>query len=178
MKARFYLPLAGLALLAAFFVYGLYFNEPREIPSPLIGKPAPAFSLPDVLDPQRQVSSENYRGKPYLVNVWATWCFACRDEHEVLVDIARSNVVPIVGLDWKDDRAMAVGWLKQLGNPYREVAFDAEGRVAINWGVYGAPETFLISADNHVLHKHVGALTPEVWREDFLPKLEAAGAAQ
>lgn len=171
---RFYAPLAGLAVLVAFFYFGL-FRNPSEIPSPLIGKPAPVFSLPSLQDPARRVSNESYRGRMYVLNVWGTWCPGCREEHAVLLDIARTNVVPIIGFDWKDERPLALRWLGQLGDPYVETAFDADGRAAIDWGVYGAPETFLVSADGTVLHKHLAPLTREIWERDFLPKIMAAG---
>jgi cytochrome c biogenesis protein CcmG/thiol:disulfide interchange protein DsbE len=178
MPFRFVMPLLVLAALAALFWFGLFHGNQREISSPLVGKPAPAFALPAVSDPQRIVSNESWRGRPYLLNVWATWCVGCREEHELLVEIASTNVVPIVGLNWKDDRALAIGWLRQLGNPYADVAFDELGRVAIDWGVYGAPETFLVGADGRVLHKHIGPLTPDKWRNEFLPRLQATGTSQ
>lgn len=173
---RFYVPLAGLAVLVAFFYSGL-FRDPSQIPSPLIGKPAPAFSLPSLQDPAREVSNSSYRGGLYLLNVWGTWCAGCREEHEVLLDIAKTKVVPIVGLNWKDERPLALRWLGQLGDPYVETAFDAEGRVAIDWGVYGAPETFLVSGDGTVLHKHIAPMTMQSWERDFLPRIMAARSA-
>lgn len=176
MRVRFLVPLLVLAALAALFWFGLFHGNQREISSPLIGKPAPAFTLPALADPQRQVTSESWKGRPYLLNVWATWCVGCRVEHELLVEIARSNVVPILGLNWKDDRALAIGWLRQLGDPYADVAFDEIGRVAIDWGVYAAPETFLVDADGRVVYKHIGPLTSEKWQNDFLPRLRAAGS--
>ncbi|HEY4645016.1 MAG TPA: DsbE family thiol:disulfide interchange protein [Steroidobacteraceae bacterium] len=169
---RYVLPLAGLAVLVVFFYRGLQGN-PSVIPSPLIGKPAPEFSLASVRDPNRQVQSRDFTGRMYVLNVWGTWCVGCRQEHDVLLAIARTNVIPIVGLNWKDDRALAIRWLDQLGDPYVDSAFDPEGRAAINWGVYGAPETFLVSADGQVLHKHIAPLTLEVWERDFLPKIRA-----
>lgn len=170
---RFLLPLAGLAVLVGFFYQGLQRN-PSEIPSPLIGKPAPDFSLPSVRDPNRIVASKDYRGKMFVLNVWGTWCVGCRQEHETLLEIARTNAVPMVGLNWKDDRQQAVRWLNQLGDPYVDSAFDPEGRTAIDWGVYGAPETFLIGVDGRVLHKHIAPLTVAIWERDFLPKIRAA----
>ena len=163
------------AALAALFVLGL--NPGRDIhalPSPLIGKPAPQFTLTDVLDSSRQVSNIPLQGQVYVFNVWATWCAGCRQEHEALLAIARQNVVPIVGLDWNDDRAKATRWLTQLGNPYNQVAFDNEGRVAIDWGVYGAPETFLIDVQGRVIFKHIAPLTMEIWQQEFLPRIAMA----
>jgi cytochrome c biogenesis protein CcmG, thiol:disulfide interchange protein DsbE len=141
----------------------------REIQSPLIGKPAPSFALPSVVDPSKVVDSKSLKGRMYLFNVWGTWCGGCREEHSALVTIARTGGVPIIGLDWKDDRDQAAGYLAQLGNPYTEVASDADGRVAIDWGVYGAPETFLVSADGVILQKHIGEITDAIWREKFQP---------
>jgi cytochrome c biogenesis protein CcmG/thiol:disulfide interchange protein DsbE len=173
---RYVLPLAGLAVLVAFFYRGLQ-SDPSVIPSPLIGKTAPGFSLPSVRDPNRLVASKDFSGRMYLLNVWGTWCVGCRQEHDTLLAIARSNVIPLVGLDWKDDRAQAIRWLDQLGDPYVDSAFDADGRVGIDWGVYGAPETFLVSADGKVLHKHLAPLTLEIWERDFLPKIRSAQGA-
>jgi len=169
---KFILPLAGFGVLIVAFYFGLQRN-PSVIPSPLIGKPAPVFSLPDLHAPDKQVSNASY-GRPYLLNVWGTWCVGCRQEHDLLNEIASSSPVPMVGLNWKDDPQLARAWLEQLGNPYAATAVDQEGRVAIDWGVYGAPETFLVSADGRILHKHVAPLTREIWERDFAPKIAAA----
>jgi cytochrome c biogenesis protein CcmG, thiol:disulfide interchange protein DsbE len=172
---KFLLPVGLFVALVTLFIVGL--NPQRDIhalPSPLIGNPAPQFTLTDVLDPSRQVSSASLEGQVYVFNVWATWCAGCRQEHETLLAIAQQKVVPIVGLDWNDDRDRATRWLKQLGNPYTQVAFDNEGRVAIDWGVYGAPETFLVDAHGQVLFKHIAPLTMEIWQQEFLPRIAAA----
>lgn len=174
---RYLLPLAGLLVLVAFFYRGLHSN-PAMIPSPLIGKAAPEFALPSLRDPGKLVASKDLTGRMYVLNVWGTWCVGCRQEHEALLQIARTNVIPIVGLDWKDDRALAVRWLNELGDPYVDTAFDPEGRAAIDWGVYGAPETFLVSADGLIVHKHIAPLTLETWERDFLPRIrEQQGSA-
>lgn len=165
---RFVIPGLVFAVLVGFFVIGLN-RDPSYVPSPLIGKAAPAFSLSKVEDPTQQVSDRDFAGRKHLVNVWGTWCSGCRQEHELLVAIAKQNVVPIVGIDWKDDLSSAQQWLKQLGNPYVATAFDVEGRVAIDWGVYGAPETFLVDERGIVIYKHVGILTAEVWQNEMLP---------
>ncbi|MCC7200443.1 MAG: DsbE family thiol:disulfide interchange protein [Gammaproteobacteria bacterium] len=171
MKALRYLIPGGLfVVLVGFFIVGLQ-KDPSVIPSPLIGKPAPQFTLPSLDDPATQVTLAAYAGKPYLLNVWGTWCGGCREEHAVLLEMKRSGAVPIVGLDWKDERAAAQQWLTQLGNPYDVVAFDQEGKAAIDWGVYGAPETFLIGKDGKVLHKQIGIMTMEAWNRDFLPRI-------
>jgi cytochrome c biogenesis protein CcmG/thiol:disulfide interchange protein DsbE len=173
---RYLLPLGGLAVLVVFFFFGLQ-REPGTIPSPLIGKPAPSFSLPGVDNPGQSVSNADYRGRMYVLNVWGTWCVGCREEHAALLAIAHTSTVPIVGLDWKDERPLAIQWLKELGNPYTACAFDADGRVGIDWGVYGAPETFLVDANGVVIHKHIAPLTEEIWQRDFLPRIRAASKA-
>ncbi|MGA1497981.1 MAG: DsbE family thiol:disulfide interchange protein [Steroidobacteraceae bacterium] len=173
-KTLFVLPGIAFILLAVFLVRGL-FLDPSRIPSPLIGTPAPQFTLPDLGDPASQVTNIDWTGSPYLVNVWGTWCAGCREEHEVLLEIARENELPILGINWKDQRELALRWLAELGNPYSAVGADLEGRVAIDWGVYGAPETFLVGADGRVVWKHIGPLTLEAWRADFLPRLAGQG---
>ena len=172
---KFALPVAAFLALALLFAFGL--NPNRDIhalPSPLIGKPAPLFNLTDVLDPARSVSNGELKGQVYVLNVWGTWCVACREEHEALLAIAREHVVPIVGLDYMDQRDKAQQWLKQLGNPYAAVAFDTDGRTAIDWGVYGAPETFLVDGQGKVLYKFISPMTAEVWDREFLPRITAA----
>jgi len=171
---KFLIPGALFLVLVVFFVIGLQ-RDPRMIPSPLIGKPAPEFTLEDLGDPQRTVGTSDFAGRTYLFNVWGTWCGGCREEHETLLMIASSRVVPIVGLNWKDDRSLAQRWLRQLGNPYESVAFDPEGQVAIDWGVYGAPETFLVAADGTILAKRIGPMTMEIWQRDFLPLVNGDG---
>ena len=171
---RFLVPAVLFAALVGFFIIGLH-RDPTEIRSPLIGRPAPTFALESLDDPALRVGTADFTGRPWLLNVWATWCGGCREEHETLLEIAHEGRVPIMGLDWRDERALALQWLAQLGNPYVSVAFDPEGRTAIDWGVYGAPETFLIGADGKVLHKQIGVMTQEIWRRDFLPLLPAQG---
>jgi cytochrome c biogenesis protein CcmG/thiol:disulfide interchange protein DsbE len=173
---KYVVPLAAFVLLGVFLAVGLN-RDPTFVPSPLIGKPAPAFTLPSLQNPDDIVDSTELRGRPYVLNVWATWCLPCRQEHEVLVEIARRRQVPIVGLNWKDDAATARQWLVDLGNPYAVVAQDSEGRVAIDWGVYGAPETFLVDANGVVQYKHITPMTLEVWNREFVPRLAAAGTA-
>jgi cytochrome c biogenesis protein CcmG/thiol:disulfide interchange protein DsbE len=172
---KFLTPMAAFLLLVVLFAFGL--NPKRDIkalPSPLIGKPAPLFNLTDVLDPAKPVSNSALQGQVYVLNVWGTWCFACREEQETLLKIAASRVVPIVGLDYNDDRAKAQRWLQQLGNPYSAVGFDPDERTAIEWGVYGAPETFLVDAHGQIIYKFISPMTLEVWQKEFLPRIEAA----
>ena len=176
MKARFLVPLLLFGIIAVFLALGLKL-DPREVPSPLIGKPAPGFSLPSLDDPQKMVSNEDFKGKIWLFNVWATWCVSCRAEHETLVNLDKQTDVPIVGLDWKDETAAAQQWLQSLGNPYEAIAFDATGRTAIDWGVYGAPETYIIDQQGIIRYKHTGPLTDEILRDKILPLIQELGAS-
>jgi cytochrome c biogenesis protein CcmG/thiol:disulfide interchange protein DsbE len=172
---KFLLPFAAFVALALLFAFGL--NPKRDIhalPSPLIGKPAPQFALTDVLDAERVVSNSGLQGQVYVLNVWATWCVPCREEHESLLAISQTHLVPLIGLDWKDNRERSKLWLQQLGNPYQAVAFDGDGRAAIDWGVYGAPETYLIGKDGKVLFKFISPMTQQIWDEEFVPRIEAA----
>jgi cytochrome c biogenesis protein CcmG/thiol:disulfide interchange protein DsbE len=174
---RSLLPLAGFALLLLVLVVGLRRSpEKGIIPSPLIGKPAPQFTLPNLLDPAHPLSTGELRGRWSLVNVWGTWCFECRAEHSTLLQIKQQGAVPIIGIDWKDEDRDALSWLQQLGNPYERIGTDHDGRVAIDWGVYGAPESFLINPSGTIVYKHIGALTPQVWQREFLPRIGAAAS--
>jgi len=170
---RYLLPIAVFALMIPVFVIGLG-RDKNEIPSPLLERQAPVFELPSLADPERSVGSDTYAGQVALVNVWATWCVGCRAEHEFLMELSRRDILPIFGLNWRDQRDMALRWLDDLGDPYIASAFDADGRVGIDWGVYGAPETFLIGADGTVLYKHISPLTEDVWEREFLPRIRAA----
>jgi cytochrome c biogenesis protein CcmG/thiol:disulfide interchange protein DsbE len=171
---RFLLPLGAFALLVVVLAVGVQRSRDKgTIASPLIGKPAPAFELASLTEPDRKMRSEELKGRPYLLNVWGSWCVACRDEHEMLLTIQKSKRVPIIGLNWQDQDQKALQWLENLGNPYEVVLVDRNGRTAIDFGVYGAPETFLIDASGVIVYKHVGAITPEVWRQEILPKLPA-----
>lgn len=171
MKVRFLIPLLIFALIAVFLAIGLKL-DPREVPSPLIGKVAPAFNLPSLQNPKKMVQPADFKGQVWLLNVWATWCVSCRAEHETLVRLNRQNIVPIVGLNYKDEATSAKQWLADLGNPYLINAFDENGRVAIDWGVYGAPETYVIDKAGTVRHKHIGPVTNEVLRETILPMVK------
>jgi len=171
---RFIVPIIGFAILVLFLLIGLN-RDPTFVPSPLIGKPMPEFSLPRLGEPDQMVSDTDLRGQYSVLNVWATWCGGCRQEHPVLNRIAEQGDVPIYGLNWKDDAQMAGQWLRQLGDPYTATAFDEEGRVAIDWGVYGAPETFLIAPDGTILYRHISPLTMDVWETEFLARIADAG---
>jgi cytochrome c biogenesis protein CcmG/thiol:disulfide interchange protein DsbE len=172
VRLRYLAPVLAFAVLLPVLIFGLS-RDPSELPSPYLGKPAPSFELPSVMDAEEIVSSRDYAGQVALVNVWATWCVGCRHEHDFLLELAGRGEVPIYGLNWRDDRNEAIRWLTQLGNPYVASAYDVDGSVGINWGVYGAPETFLIGPDGTVLHKHLSPLTEEIWKRDFVPKIAA-----
>jgi len=172
---KYLLPIGLFTVLAGFLYFGLG-RDKQTLPSPLIGKSAPIFELARLDDPSKSFSNSELAGKPYVVNVWGSWCVGCRQEHGALLEIARRGEVPIVGLNYRDDRDQALNWLQQLGDPYVVSAFDDEGRAGIDWGVYGAPETFLIGANGKVLKKHVAPITVEIWEQEFVPLLPQAKA--
>lgn len=167
---RYAIPLVLFLALVAFLAIGLG-RDPREVPSPLINRPAPAFQLAQLKDPSRSFSAEEMRGKVWLLNVWASWCIACREEHPMLLELARNGVVPIYGLNYKDKREDAISWLNDLGDPYLLSVSDLDGRVGIDYGVYGAPETFLIDKNGTIRFKQIGPLTPEIWQKKVVPLL-------
>ncbi len=168
MKRLLLIPLLLFVVLLGFLAAGLR-HDPHEIPSPLIGKAAPAFKLPRLDTPGAVFEPADMKGKVWLLNVWASWCESCRDEHPLLVEYAHGAHVPIVGLDYKDDARDARRWLAEFGDPYDEVAVDADGRVGINYGVYGVPETYVIDKDGVIRHKHIGPVTPDVLNRELLP---------
>ena len=176
---RFILPLGVFVLLAIVLAIGIKHSpEKGTIQSPLIGKAAPQFELPVLTDSGRTFRSSELKGRWYVFNVWATWCGGCRDEHSALVEISKQARVPLIGLDWKDEDPRAMQWLAELGNPYEVVAVDKEGRTAIDWGVYGAPETFLVNPQGIVVYKYIGPLTLEAWQTLFVPRLPPPQAAR
>ena len=164
-------PLVLVVVLVVFLAAGLR-HDPHEIPSPLINKPAPRFQLAQLRDPSRTFSAEEMKGKVWILNVWASWCFSCRDEHPFLLEYARSGVVPIYGLNSKDKREDALSWLGELGDPYVLSVSDTDGRVGIDYGVYGAPETYLIDRNGMIRFKQVGPVTPDIWQEKILPLVQ------
>jgi cytochrome c biogenesis protein CcmG, thiol:disulfide interchange protein DsbE len=168
---RRFLPLLLFALLALLLAVGLTL-KPREVPSPFIGKPAPAFTLPLLADASKNFSPASMRGQVWLLNVWASWCAPCREEHPLLVTLARETKLAIVGLNYKDDGRAAQEWLLRLGDPYIATAVDRDGRAGIDWGVYGVPETFVIDRAGAVRHKVVGPLTQQAWARDVQPLLQ------
>jgi cytochrome c biogenesis protein CcmG/thiol:disulfide interchange protein DsbE len=165
---RFVLPLLVFIVLLGFLWHGLSLN-PREVPSPLIDKPAPSFQLARLDQPAKAVSEKDLRGQVWLLNVWASWCVSCMDGHPVLLDFSKRNVVPIYGLNYKDKRDAALAWLTQHGNPYAVSLSDPEGRVGIDYGVYGVPETYVIDKAGVIRYKRIGPVTQEVLAEKILP---------
>jgi cytochrome c biogenesis protein CcmG/thiol:disulfide interchange protein DsbE len=165
---RFLWPLAIFILLVGFLAVGLRLN-PREVPSPLVGKAAPAFALPLLQQPEKRFSPGDMRGKVWLLNVWASWCATCRDEHPLLVDLSKQNLMPILGLNYKDKDEDARRWLAKFGDPYQFSVVDADGRIGIDYGVYGVPETYLIDAEGVIRFKQIGAITAEVLEQKILP---------
>lgn len=168
---RFLLPLGLFAALVVFLGIGLGLN-PREVPSPFIGKPAPAFQLTQLHEPGKTISPKDMVGQVWLLNVWASWCVSCRVEHPVLMDLARQGVVPILGLNYKDGREAGIGWLRQFGNPYTVSGFDADGRVGIDYGVYGVPETFVIDKLGVIRMKHIGPVSTDDINQKILPLIK------
>mgnify|MGYP001765027098 FL=1 len=171
---RYLVPLLLFLGLGVLLFSGLG-KDTRYVPSPLIDKPAAAFALPELRDTARTIESAQFAGQPYLLNVWGSWCVACQEEHPVLMAYAKTKKIPLVGLNWKDDNETALRWLAALGDPYDAIPVDAEGRVAIDYGVYGAPETFLIDANGVIRFKQVGPLTPEIIAKEIEPRLAEMG---
>ena len=165
---RYLWPLGLFLVLAGFLAFGLRLN-PREVPSPLIDKPAPAFNAPLLAKPDQTLRPQDLAGKVWILNVWASWCVACREEHPLLVSYARRGVVPIYGLNYKDKREAGLAWLQRLGDPYTESVFDPDGRIGIDYGVYGVPETFVIDRQGVIRYKHIGPVTEAVLRERIEP---------
>lgn len=171
---RFLIPIVAFVALGAVLYVGVVRSPNKStMVSALLGKPAPAFDLPVLGQPGRTLKLADFAGRPWVLNVWGTWCVACREEHAALLDIAREGRLPLIGLNWRDDDESAQQWLTQLGNPYTAVVVDSEGRTAIDFGVYGAPETFFIDATGRVQYRHVGPMTPEVWKREFLARVRA-----
>ena len=170
MKALYCLPLLIFTLIALLFWRGLHL-QPSHIPSPFIGKPAPHFTLDSLLN-QTKVSDQLFQGQVTLLNVWATWCYACAEEHPFLLKLARDSHVRIIGLNYKDDPHAAKAWLEKEGNPYQTIAIDMSGQTAIDWGVYGTPETFIIDKHGIVRYKQIGPITSEAWEHTLAPLIQ------
>ena len=165
---RFLIPFGLFVVVVGFLAVGLTLN-PRELPSPLVGKAAPDFSLSQLHDPGKVISSNDLKGKVWLLNFWASWCGGCKDEHPVLIHLAQSGAVPIYGMDYKDQRNEALTWLREWGNPYSVVAVDELGRVGINYGVYGVPETYVIDKQGVIRYKQIGPLREDILEKKILP---------
>ncbi len=169
MKAlRFLIPLAMFVILVGFLWVGLY-RDPHEVPSPLVDKPAPAFMLARLDDPSAKLGPADLKGQVWLLNVWASWCVSCRVEHPLLVQLAKSNIVPVIGLNYKDSPALGRAWLAENGDPYKTSVVDADGRVGIDWGVYGVPETFVVDKNGVIRYKQIGPITAESLQKTILP---------
>ncbi|MBS0436032.1 MAG: DsbE family thiol:disulfide interchange protein [Proteobacteria bacterium] len=168
---KFLIPLGLFLVLAGFLAVGLNLN-PREVPSPLIGKPAPGFDLTMLDAPDQRLKRDDLLGKVWMLNVWASWCAPCREEHPLVVELARRKLVPVYGLNYKDTRPAGLAFLTQLGNPYEASLFDADGRVGIDYGVYGVPETFVVDKQGTIRYKQIGPLTPEVIEKKIVPLLK------
>lgn len=173
---RYALPIGLLALLLLLFWLGLGGN-PTLVPSPLIGKPVPPFELPELKSPDRILRTSDLIGRPALINIWASWCVECRHEHPLLLNLSRNGDVPIYGLNYKDERADALRWLDQFGDPYTTSLHDLHGRAGLDLGVYGVPETFVIDGQGIVRYKHIGALDEQVLRDHVLPALRGTAGA-
>jgi cytochrome c biogenesis protein CcmG, thiol:disulfide interchange protein DsbE len=171
MNRLLLLPLVLFIGLVAFLLVGLR-RDPHEIPSPFINKPAPDFQLKQLQDPTRTFSAQEMRGKVWLLNFWGTWCVACREEHPLLIQYARTGAVPIYGVDYKDERATALQMLEDEGNPYTITVSDPDGRLSIDYGVYGAPETFLIDRNGVIRYKQIGPITEAAWQKEILPRVK------
>ena len=169
---RYLLPLGIFVALVLLLGVGLSLN-PREVPSPLIGKPAPQFQLPQLHDPAKYFAPKELLGKVWVLNVWASWCAACRDEHPVLADFAKSGLVPLFGLNYKDQRDDAIAWLKRFGDPYQVSLVDTDGRVGIDYGVYGVPETYVIDKLGVIRYKRIGPVTPAILKEKIVPLIQS-----
>ena len=165
---KHYLVLVFFAALVALLAVGLTLN-PTEVPSPLINKPAPHFQLPQMREADQVFSERDVIGKVWLLNVWASWCVSCREEHQVLLEFAKSNVAPVYGLNYKDKREDGLAWLQRFGDPYRLSAFDSDGKVGIDYGVYGVPETYVIDKRGVIRYKQIGPLTPEILKKKIIP---------
>ena len=168
MKLKFLLPLVIFVVLAGFMWKGLSLN-PSSVPSPLVGKPAPSFELSQLHQAEQMISRDSNLGKVWLLNVWASWCVSCRQEHPLLMQLARSGEVPIYGLNYKDERDEAIQWLQDFGDPYIMSAHDYKGRVGVDYGVYGVPETYVIDKQGVIRHKHTGPVTPQALQDTILP---------
>jgi cytochrome c biogenesis protein CcmG/thiol:disulfide interchange protein DsbE len=172
---KFWLPLVIFIGLVALLLFGLT-QDPREVPSPLVDHPIPTFDLPDLQNPNKRITDQDLRGQVVLFNVWASWCYACRAEHEMLMHLAQNSTIKLIGLNWKDQRTDALAVLENTGNPYAMIGYDPDNDVGIDWGVYGAPETFIIDRQGMIRHKHIGPIDQRVWDETLQPLINTINA--
>ena len=168
MKARYLIPVAVFLVMVVVLYVGLG-RDPRHVPSPLIGKPAPAFDLPLLYSMDERMTQEALKGQVSLVNVWASWCVSCRLEHDLLLQISRNTNIAVIGFNYKDEEADALKYLRKYGDPYAAIVYDHEGRAAIDWGVYGTPETFVVDRQGIIRHKHTGPIDEKKLREELMP---------
>ena len=168
---KYFLPLGGFILLCGLLFFGLG-NDPKKVPSPFIGKPAPAFDLPRLYVEGETLAPQDMQGKVWILNVWASWCVACRAEHGVITKLINDTGIEVIGLNYKDENGDAKRWLTQFGNPYYAIAVDMDGRTGIDWGVYGVPETFVIDKKGIVRLKHIGPVTEEDLSKELIPLIE------
>ncbi|MEY3281645.1 MAG: hypothetical protein RL674_1630 [Pseudomonadota bacterium] len=171
MRLRFILPLMAFLVMVIFLGIGLKL-DPHDVPSPLINKPAPVFTLPQLHEPQKTFSPADMKGKVWLLNVWASWCVSCRQEHVYLTEFARDSSMNLMGLNYKDEPAAAMQWLERLGNPYKISISDIDGMAGLDWGVYGVPETFIIDKKGIVRHKQTGPVDPTILQTIIMPLIE------
>lgn len=168
LKKSYFIPFIAFLVLITGLLLSLYWQH-RALPSPLLNQPAPPLNLPNLSPSQQPLTQHDWEGNLALINVWATWCASCIQEHPFLSQLARTKSIAIYGLDYKDDPKSARNWLKRYGNPYTKVGYDLSGNAAINWGVYGTPETFLLDSQGIIRYKYIGPLSQQVWNEKFLP---------
>ncbi len=170
-RKRYYIPLIIFIAFACGLLLSIYKHH-DDLPTPFLNRVAPDIRLPSLFNEKTIISNKTWQGHLALINVWATWCVACLQEHPFLQHLAKQNQIALYGLNYKDDRLTAIDWLKKHGNPYRAVAFDNKGLAAIDWGVYGTPETYLLDADGIIRYKHVGPMNEKIWKKKFMPLIK------
>jgi cytochrome c biogenesis protein CcmG/thiol:disulfide interchange protein DsbE len=177
LRLLYLIPLAVFAVLAVYLAIGLT-KDPRKLPSALVDKPAPAFTLPPLQDGQPGLSSDDLKGHTSILNVFASWCVPCKVEHPLWMEIVKQKIAPLYGIAWKDKRADAIAWLAELGNPYARIGHDPDNKVGIDWGVYGVPETYIIDRTGRIRYKHVGPMHAALWKSELLPLLQKLKAEE
>jgi cytochrome c biogenesis protein CcmG, thiol:disulfide interchange protein DsbE len=177
LNKKLLIPLIVFLAISVFLFMGLFLN-PREVPSPLIDKPAPTFNLRQLHQPAKTLGTADLKGQVWLLNVWASWCVSCREEHPLLVELGKAKLVPIIGLNYKDEPTAGMGWLTQNGDPYNLSLVDRDGRVGIDWGVYGVPETFVVDKQGIIRYKQIGPITAEALEQKIIPLVRKLQASQ